>query len=451
MNKRRNVLFALTLPLSVSGAANAITLEDAIKKTLTTHPEVSASVNSRHAADYNLQAAKGGYLPSLNLSAGTGWEQSDNSTTRAADDHHRNLHRSESALTLTQNVFNGFATTSEVARQQATVNSRAWGVGNVSESNALGTVQAYLDVLMRQKFVDLAQANLTSHERIFDQINLRTQQGVGRQADYEQAEARLAQARNNLLTEQTNLEDSRTNFYSITGSEPESLVQPAAAVAPGSLESARKIMLKNSPLLKMAESDVEATRQQYEASKSSFYPTVNIDVGRTMDNNIDGTRGHSNEWQAMLRMKYNLFNGGSDKNTMTSNAYKMREAQDVKNNAQRQLTEELRLAWNALQNARQQVPIAKNYADQSYKVRDAYQKQFSIGERTLLDLLDSENEVFSAQRRFIEMQYVELFSGYRIKARTGELLKSLNIQPPSASQVEGEQGADAPQTLPELK
>ncbi|AGB80021.1 type I secretion outer membrane protein, TolC family [Enterobacteriaceae bacterium strain FGI 57] len=448
MKKRDTVMLALSLPLFFTGSAHALTLEQAIKNTLNTHPEVSASINSRYSADYDLKAARGGYLPSLNLNAGTGWEQTDNATTRAANDHRRNLHRSESSLMLTQNVFNGFATTSEVARQKATVNSRAYGVSNSSETTALSAIQVYMDVLMRQQFVKLAEENLASHERIFDQINLRTQQGVGRQADYEQAEARLAQARNNLLTEQTNLEDARTNFFSITGSEAESLNQPAPVAIPGTLEDARKVMLNNSPLLKLAESDVEATRQQYEASKSTFYPNVNIEAGRTMDNNIDGTRGHSQEWQAMLRMRYNLFNGGTDKANLTSNAYKLREAQDVRNNAQRQLTEELRLSWNALKNAQQQVPIAQQYADQSYKVRDAYRQQFSIGERTLLDLLDSENEVFTAQRRNIEMQYVELFSGYRIKARTGELLKSMSIQPPSASEATW---VEDQQSLPDLK
>jgi len=448
MKKRDTVLLALSMPLFMTGAAQAITLEEAIKKTLNTHPEVSASINSRYSADYDLKAAKGGYLPSLNLNAGTGWEQTDNATTRAANDHRRNLHRSESSLTLTQNVFNGFATTSEVARQKATVNSRAYGVSNSSETTALSAIQVYMDVLMRQQFVKLAEDNLASHERIFDQINLRTQQGVGRQADYEQAEARLAQARNNLLTEQTNLEDARTHLFSNTGSEAEGLIQPVSVSTPGTLEDARKVMLENNPLLKLAESDIEATRQQYEASKSTFYPNVNVEVGRTMDNNIDGTRGHSQEWQAMLRMRYNLFNGGTDKANLTSNAYKLREAQDVRNNAQRQLTEELRLSWNALQNARQQVPIAQQYADQSYKVRDAYRQQFSIGERTLLDLLDSENEVFTAQRRNIEMQYVELFSGYRIKARIGALLKAMSIQAPTASEVTW---AEDQQPLPDLK
>jgi adhesin transport system outer membrane protein len=187
--------------------------------------------------------------------------------------------------------------------------------------------------------------------------------GVGRQADYDQAEARLAQARNNLLTEQTNLEDSRANYQSVT-KDADTLVMPGKITVPASLEAARKVMLENNALLKQADADVEATRQQYEAQKSRFYPNVNV-VGRTMDNNLDGTRGHNQEWQAMVRMRYNLYNGGSDQATLTSYAYKMKEAQDVKNNALRQLNEELRLAWNAKNNAEQQVPIAKEYAERS--------------------------------------------------------------------------------------
>ncbi|VTP73405.1 outer membrane channel protein [Leclercia adecarboxylata] len=187
---------------------------------------------------------------------------------------------------------------------------------------------------------------------------------------------------------------------------------PTKIAVPASLDAARAVMLENNPLLKQADADVEATRQQYEAAKSRFYPDVNVEVGRTMDNNIDGTRGHSQEWQAMLRMRYNLYNGGSDQATLTSYAYKMKEAQDVKNNAQRQLNEDLRLAWNALRNAGQQVPIAKEYADRSVQVRSAYQEQFSLGDRTLLDMLDSENEVFSAQRRYVELQFVDMFTTY---------------------------------------
>ncbi|VVT48334.1 Type I secretion outer membrane protein, TolC family [Kosakonia radicincitans] len=447
---RNTLLFGVGLSLLLLKSANATTLEQAVKDAILWHPDVSASSNRRYSAEQDLRAARGGYYPSVELSAGTGWERTDNSTTRAEGYHRRDLQRNESSISVTQNLFSGFATRSEVARQTATVNSRAWTVLDTSETTALTAIQAYLDVLRGRQMVLLAEDNLKNHERIFDQITLRTEQGVGRQADYEQAEARLAQARNNLLTEQTNLDDSLANYQSVVGKEADGLTLPAKSAIPDSLEAARKVMLQNSPLLKQADEDVEATRQQYEAAKSRFYPSVNLEVARTMDDNIDGTRGHNQEWQAMVRMSYNLYNGGSDKAALMSDAYKMKEAQDVKNNALRQLNEELRLSWNALQNAEKQVPIAKDYADRSKTVRTAYQEQFSLGDRSLLDMLDSENEVFTAQRRYVELQFIEMFTTYRINARTGTLLKTLNIQPPSSAQPVDELQTSKVE-LPELK
>ncbi|MFC3396439.1 TolC family outer membrane protein [Brenneria rubrifaciens] len=433
MIRKYNVAL-MTLIVAFANTAYADTIQEAIKHSLNTHPEVSASINSRFSAEHDLSAAKGAYLPSVTLNAGVGREETDSSSTRFSGNHGVELTRSESSINLSQMVFDGFATSSEVARQRATVNSRAYNVLNTSETTALNAVEVYLSVLQRQEFVRLAEANLASHERIYDQIRLRSEQGVGRLADMEQAEARLAQARNNVLTEKTNLDDAITNYLSVVGKEPDNLILPDSAMlsVPASLAEARRIMLANSPALKSAESDVEATEKQYEASKSTFYPRVNVELARSMDNNIDGSRGHNNEWQAMLRMQYNLYQGGSGKANMESKAYQIKEAQDVRNNALRLLDEELRLSWSALNNARQQLPIAAEYAERSMKVRSAYQKQFSLGERTLLDLLDSENELFTAQRRLVEVRFIGRFTEYRIKSRMGDLLKSLSIPEPAA-------------------
>lgn len=151
------------------------------------------------------------------------------------------------------------------------------------------------------------------------------------------------------------------------------------------------------------------------------------------DNNLDGTRGHVNEWQAMLRMRYNLFAGGSDKANLQAKAYQTNEAMDIRNNALRVLSEEMGLAWNALTNAREQLPIASDYVDYNTRVREAYQKQFSLGERSLLDLLDSENELFTSQRRLADIRFNELFTQYRIKATMGQLLKSQGVVAPLAA------------------
>lgn len=430
------------LPFALAASfAQAQTLPQAMQQALDVHPEIQAGVNSRLAADYQLKAAKGGYLPRVDLAAGYGREGTDSVTTRSGSNNHwETLNRSESSLRLTQMVFDGFATSSEVGRQQATVNARAYSLLDASERTGLTVAQVYLDVLTRREFVRLAEENLKSHERIFDQIKLRTDRGVGSGADLDQAEARMAQARNNLITEQTNLADAETNYLSAVGQMPDQLERPAdfLALLPANLNEARAQMLENSPVLRSAEADIAAAEQQYEAAKSSFYPRFDAELGRTADNDLDGQNGHNNEWQAMLRMRFNLYAGGSNKADLESKSYLSNQALDIRNNALRQLTEELGLAWNALNNANAQVPIAQQYVDHSANVRTAYQRQFGLGERTLLDLLDSENELFSASRRLAEIKNVQLFSQYRIKATMGQLLKSQGVVAPLASVVQND-------------
>ncbi|MGH8352591.1 MAG: TolC family outer membrane protein [Pseudomonas sp.] len=426
---------ALPLALAISLQAHSESLPEAMQRALDVHPEVQAGVHSRLSADAQLKAAKGGYLPSVDLLGGIGREGTDSPATRGAGNHWQTLTRSESSLRLQQMVFDGFATSSEVGRQQATVNSRAYALLGTAERTALDVAQVYLDVLRREDLVRLASDNLRSHERIYDQIRLRSERGVGRMADLDQAEARLAQARNNLMTEQTNLLDAQTNYLSVVGAEAAELSPPQdlSAQLPESLGQARQALLANSPILRSAEADVVATEKQYAAAKSFFYPRLDAELARGADNNLDGQEGHVNEWQAMLRMRYNLFAGGSNKADLESKAQQINEALDVRNNALRVLNEELGLAWNALANAREQLPIAQQYVAHSSRVRQAYQKQFSIGERTLLDLLDSENELFSAQRRLADLNFNELFTQYRIKATMGELLKSQGVVAPIAS------------------
>ncbi|MBD9484864.1 TolC family outer membrane protein [Pseudomonas sp. PDM14] len=442
---------ALPLIFTLSLSAQAQTLSEAIQGALENHPEIQAGVNARLSVEEQMNVAKGGYLPRVDLLAGYGREGTDSPGTRGGGDHsYETLTRGESSLRLQQMLFDGFATKSEVARQRATVNARAYELMGTSERTALDVVRAYIDVINREEMVRLAQNNLSSHERIYDQISLRSERGVGRMADLDQAEARLAQARNNLITEQTNLADARVNYYSVVGLEPTELSLPAGLLGqlPADLQAARSEMLANNPLLRSAEADVKATEQQYEAAKSPFYPRFDAELSHGADNNIDGVTGHSNEWQAMVRMRYNLFAGGSNKADLQSKAHLTNQAMDIRNNALRVLNEELGLAWNALENARQQLPIAQQYVDHSSRVRESYQKQFSLGERTLLDLLDSENELFTASRRLEEVRFTELFTQYRIKATIGALLKSQGVVAPMASAPLDEIQTEA--TLPGL-
>lgn len=449
---RLSPLWAGLLMAAGFSQASAMSLSEAIQSTLDNHPEIHAGKNNRLVADEELKIARGGYLPSVDLIASYGREKTDSPGTRLLGNHNtENLNASTAELRLRQMLFDGFYTPNEVARNEAVVNSRAYRLLGASEALALRTVEVYLDVLKRREMVALAENNLQAHRRIHDQISLRAQRGVGSAADRDQSEARLALAENNLYTEQVNLADAEANFLSAVGHHPDQLETPVSLGSrmPDSMVSARERVMDNNPLLKSAQADVQAAESQYEAARSRFYPRFDVELATSADNNRSGDEGHYNRWYAGVVMNYNLFNGLRDKAQLQAGAHRINESMDIRNNALRVLNENLALAWNAMENARRQTPRARDYADYTARVREAYQQQFSLGQRTLLDLLDSENELFTANRRYAEVRYTEEFSMYRVQATMGELLRVHNIVAPTQAVALGEIRSEA--RLPEMK
>ncbi|MDF2642736.1 MAG: type secretion outer membrane protein TolC [Pseudomonas sp.] len=432
--------------------AQAISLTEAIQHTIDHHPELQADKNERLSAGEELNVAKGGYLPTLDVVAGYGRQQTDNPSTRALYGHeNRTLNYTQSELRLRQLLFDGFNTPNEVGRTKAVVNSRAYYVQGTSQSLALRAIEVYLEVLKCRELLTLARNNLQAHMRINDQIGLRSERGVGSTADRDQSLARRALAQNNFQTAQVNLADAEANFASAVGRLPDELETPPSikGEVPLSLTDAQQSMLLNNPYLKSAQADVQAAERQYEIAKAPFYPRFDAELAVGANDNLQGEEGHDNQWRAAVVMNYNLFNGNRDKSRMRSNAYKTGQAMDIRNNALRMLNENMALAWNAMANARLQTPVAREYVETTTRVRAAYQDQFGLGQRTLLDLLDSENELYNAGRRYTEVRYTEELAMYRVLASEGELLRKQRIVLPAESVALSEVQNDA--RLPALK
>ncbi len=452
-------LCSAILLASACSQIQAMTLSEAIQSTLDNHPELQASSSNRQVADEEVKIAKGGYQPSVDLLGGYGYryEKGQYQDARTTDKS-ESTNYSNAELRLRQMLFDGFNTPNEVARTEAVVNSRAYYVQATAESLGLRTIEVYLDVLKRREMVELARNNLMAHQRINDQIGLRNKQGVGSSADQDQSEARLALAENNLYTEQVNLADAEANFFSVTGRAADEIEAPATikGEVPADLSAARQAILANNPYLKSAQADVQAAEKQYESAKSTFYPRFDGELAATTDDSsnpdfdFNDDEGNWHGWRAGVSMTYNLYNGMRDKAGLQAAAYKINQAMEIRNNALRVINEDLSLAWNALENAQKQTPKARDYADYSARSREAYQQQFGLGQRSLLDLLDSENELFTANRRYTDIRYTEEFSMYRVLATTGELLSKQQVTLPATATAVSEVENMA-QLLPELK
>jgi adhesin transport system outer membrane protein len=423
--------------LAFSGQSSAETLKEVLTYAVETHPEVLSAVHKKDAADSAKEAAFSGYLPRIDLVLGGGPERSKNPTTlglnpppnNPTNPHWVKLPRYQESVILNQMIWDGLGTRSEVARRQSISDSSAHRLLGVSQDIALQAADAYLEVLKNQEFVKFAKENLAAHQKTYDQVKLRADRGVGRRADLEQIEARLALTISNLSSAESTLRDAEITYLKVIGKSPVSLTKPEAPQIPASADEAVKIGFQNHPVLKSSWADIESAQAQRDIAKSFYSPRIEVELSMSNSRDLDGVSGPNQDRMAMMYLKWNLFRGGFDLYRNQETAKQINEAQEISRNTQRQVEAAVRLAYNAYATARDRLPSLERYVRASDATRVAYAQQFNIGQRTLLDLLDAENEYFTSRTTQLNGQFIELGARYRVLNAMGGLLETVGVKP----------------------
>ena len=413
--------------------ASAETLHEAIHTMLQTNPEVRSVAHNRLGRDEEVRQAQSGYLPTLDFSAGAGIQE----VQEPLDD---TLYPQQYTLSLRQNLFAGLATLNEVDRQKSRVRSAAYRLQGTSENSALRTSEVYLNVLRRQELLRLAEENLETHLRIADQIKMRSDSGVASKADSDQVGGRVSLAQANVIVTKTNFIDAQSNYLSVVGNLPGALEKPSAPekFLPMNLQEAEEAALKQHPTLKSATSDLEARQNQYDVAKAPYFPIVDVEVDQNWTEDFD-EEGKDASLAAMVRLRYNLFRGFKDEARRAETAQLISEAREIRNSTHRQVIESMRLSWMAFQAAQERIKFLEERVASTTETAGSYTKQFNLGKRTLLDVLDTEAEVIDAKQALVEASYNGLYAQYRILNGMGQLVKSFDLQWPKESLIEGEE------------
>ena len=434
MNAKNKVMigtFILTANLfSVTSVAQS--LEQAIETTITTEPKIAEAFHLFKATQQDVNVAKGGYKPQIDLAAGFGYESTNNRATRLAGLDSRDLNRGELSISLKQKLFDGFAVMDNVKRTRFEATASQYALYGLAQEQALNVAKVYLGVLEAEKIVMLSDRNLEKHKEVYDQISDRVKQGLGSSADLSQIEGRMARAQVNVISAEHNLLDAKSRFVEIVGKDPIDLKWPVsdALMLPTSLDEALSVARKDHPIVLSAYSDIQAAGEQYNLSKSNYYPKLSLELDASQDNNIDGVEHSISQLSAMLRMRYNLYGGGEDSANKMKAAYQEAQSKDIYALSVRQVLTSTKLSWRAKQYLNKQIPFLQKHVDSAKDAERIYEQQFFLGKRSLLDLLDTSNELFEARKTYNSVEFSQLFAQYRILASTGRLLASLRVDKP---------------------
>lgn len=406
-------------------AASPETLEKIIEKAVSENPEVQASFHAYKASEFDESAAKGRYLP--NLTVDQTFRNQERLTPNINNTYTPNQ---QSTLTLRQMIFDGLATPSEVGRLDHVAKSRFYELQGQMQSVALDTASAYFDLLRYRRLVSYAQDNFVVHKQIFDKIKSRVDAGVGKKVDLEQATGRLALAEANLLTETTNLYDVSARFQRLVGELPPETLTEVMLTGEGLADNADQVLdaaYKQNPNILAAIENIVAVEKSVTGRKAAFMPRVDLQGRKILD--VNGVSRNSTLAADTLEVtaSWNIFNGFTDKSNLDSAVETLNRSHDLRDKACIDTRQLVSIAYNNIRQLNEQVAYRKQHQDSIENARLAYRKQYDIGQRTLLDLLDTENEYFQARRNFTNAE-MDLSTAYaRTYAGQGLLLSKLGV------------------------
>jgi adhesin transport system outer membrane protein len=414
------------------------------------NPAIGEASANRRATEAEMRQTQSTLLPQVRLEASAGPERLNNPEGRCAPgtpnctippipfpfqpgtlNNDQWVAGAKGSLIVRQLLFDGFATIHDIWRQWARVDAAAARSHERSELTALDAAEAYIDVVRYTRLVALAQENVQAHRKILANVQQRFQGGRAGEGDLEQTKERVDAAEVAVTEFRRSLEDARAKFRKVVGVEPYNLRAPGRLHGlPPTKDQVLAVTLTDNPTIKAAQSDVDAARQAFHASAGRFYPTVTLEGRATEGHDTDTFPGHYMQESLKVVASWDVFRGGQDAWNRTEQAERFTQASMAHARLQRDAYESVDKAWAARVITVQRIAKLQEQIASDRKVITAYSKEYDLGQRSLIDLLNAENQLFNAQVSLESARGVAVFADYQLLAAMGRLLAYLKAPHP---------------------
>ncbi len=401
-----------------------------IANSLAQSPHLESAKQAENYAQAQAAVSVAEKRPRLDLNIGAGLENSDTPNTRFSGLDTQTLIRKELHLHLEQPIYDAGKRNFQIKTRQAQLQNQQWQRLDIKNQLTLKLIKVYLQLAERQQLLELAKDDLVAHQKTEKQIEQRYKQGAGRKADVEQVASRKARATVRLLQTEGEFIEAQIQLRSLSGQDPNALkldsrvVEQLMARLPENKKLALKTLLQH-PQLQQAQAQITSNQAQYEKIRAQAAPAINLELDARHYDNIDGIRGDNQEFSAMLRLRYALYEGGGQKSKEAAALAEKAQTQADYQVVLQQLEEQLRLAWQRLETAKKRQTYLQQHEATAKAVWQSYQQQFHLGRNSLIALLDAETEWYHAHAEVIRGKYAQDLAVFTLFATLGRLYQQL--------------------------
>jgi len=429
----RTVLFLVVVNVAITPncLAQARSISETVNLAVASHPQIKSKISEYQAQDEQVKKVESSFLPKLSIGLGIGREDSDNATTRGLNDNGSNeLSRRESSINLNQMLFDGFKTHWQRESELESYDSIMLGLQHLASEVAMQSIESHLDVAASNHIFDFNIINLQAHQKIAENIGVRVRSGKDDYAKVHQINARLSLSLANVAAAKNNAMKANADYYRTVGAEAgrELSFKDKLFNLPDKRAAFVEDVIQFNPLILSHKKQAKSALALAKAADNSNFPTLHLESGASWNDDIDGVEGENNDLYVMLRMRYELFNGGADKAAKAQALMLNQRAGYELDDARRIVRRDAEHAWFSYQSSVERVEFLEDYVDLSELTKIAYDKQFTIGQRSLIDLLDAENELLKARLQLIAARKDLYLSKYQMLNLNGKLLESMTVR-----------------------
>ena len=415
--------------------ASAMSLAETVHKAIRSNPDILAADKNRQAMQQKLRQSQAGYFPTLELSAGIGRELTNTPASRRTGEDTIALRRREVEVNLNQMLFDGFKVKNDVEHAKAQFKAAEWGYHNTAESVAIEAVSVYLEVRKQRELLTLTGKYSLLQKEVLDKVQQWYEGGAGTIAEVWQTESRLALTASDITVDRGNLQYQESRFLRVVGEPPDALSGPVMdrLPLPVSLDQAIAEAERNHPYLQESRQTIEAARAMDRSARSEFWPRLDLVMSATHSDNIGGVEGDRRNASAIFQLKYNLFQGGATLARGREAIQWVQHAEEQMEKSRRSVREAVANAWHALQETNERIRYLTRHVEISQQVSSAYYEQFFADQRSLIDVLNAERELFGARSALLSGEYDRLLGEYRLLGSMGKLQETLKLLEASGS------------------
>ncbi len=422
---RRRLVASLAIGLGALAAqpAKAESIEDALASAYNNNPQILGERATLRATDEGVPQALAGWRPTVTFQGGVGAEQSENSPAAPPSaPAHQGFQPHTYSLTVSQPIYNGGGTIAKTAQAENLVESERAHLIAVESAVLFSAVQSYFDVLRDQAVIALDKNNEQVLSRQLEATNDQFRVGQVTRTDVAQAEARLASATATRHSDEGTLSVDSANYTRAVGHPPSGLVQPKLRpVIPAARDQALALAATKNPSVIAAQFAESAARDNVAQVKAQLLPSIAVvgNIQRLQETQLNGRETTNKSVLAQLNMP--LYEAGNVWSQSRQAIENVGKAKGTTDDTRRQAVQTATQSWETIQSARASITSLQATIRAAQIALEGVQQQQQVGARTVLDVLNAQQELFGDQVALVKAQHDLAIAEFNLAQQVGQL------------------------------